>query len=179
MWPRNLQVKDQRFYKMLAQSSQNVGKNGIKTYGMISRRSLEASKSVNSLPSRPERTAFPDDDFTELSVAVLWDSASPLWLHSDLHPTPEWPPEDTQQFGEALSVVSLITTPETRQQVHPLSLAAAALFPLHRYAASYSVPPPPFSPLTPLKVPIFFFDWCVVAKSWQIKVLPHFAAPAD
>ena len=58
-------------------------------------------------------------------VVVLSDYASPLWLHSDLHPTSAWPSEDT--FGEALSVTSSITTPAARQQVRPLSLATAAL----------------------------------------------------
>lgn len=61
---------------------------------------------------------------------VLSDSVSPLWLHSDLCPTSAWPSEDTLHFGEALSVTSSITTPAARQQVHPLSLAAAALFSL-------------------------------------------------
>lgn len=144
---RDLEIVGQRsvFHKMSAQSSQNVGIKELKRTAWFGGFKIREFAPI----------AFPDDDFTELSVMVRWDSASPLWLHSDLHPTPEWPPEDTQQFGEALSVISLITTPETRQQVHPLSLAAAALFPLHRYAASYSVPPLPFPPSRPSKFQFF------------------------
>lgn len=106
---------------------------------------------------------------------VFSDSASPLWLHSDLYPTPEWPSEDTLHFGGALSVTSSITTPAPRQQVHPLSLPAAALF--------------SFCPFVYIDMPLLFslflsslaqsshWFWLVHGcQTWQITVFPHFAS---
>lgn len=70
-------------------------------------------------------------------------------------------------FGGALSVVSLITTPGTRQQLRPLSVAATALCPPQRYSHFFLFSTPFFSLHAPFK---FQFWWVCGHNNWQIKV---------
>lgn len=68
-------------------------------------------------------------------------------------------PLKTLHFGEALSVTSSITTPAARQQVHPLSLAAAALSAsLQRYAARILFLSSSFSLIAPSKLAVILIS---------------------